>query len=120
MTTEPKPDTAALAAELIATFANNVHDLEKALEIAKIQLSPGYVFVWPQYWLGVAFTDNGLVRGTGVAGATITHGKDRRVITNGHGDKAILMPVREALEGALAHAVQIRDQFAVASTIKRG
>jgi hypothetical protein len=99
------------AAEVISAMIANVNDLENALVIAKMQRAPGFVFVWPQYWLGAKVTYD-QCRAVGVHQATITHKADKRVFTNGKGEKAVLMNVREALEGALAHAVKVHADFA--------
>jgi hypothetical protein len=99
-------DTKNAAAEILTSFANNITDLKAAIEIAKIQRAPGYVFVWPEYWLGVAASGT-KSQAVGIHRATITHKADKRVFTNGKGEQAVLMDVREALEGALAHALQV-------------
>jgi hypothetical protein len=103
-----KTDTAALAAEMLATLANNVADTKAALEIAKMQPSPGFVFVWPEYWLGILVQKDGRSQAVGVWRATVTHRADKRVFTNGHDKKAVLMPLVEALEGALTHGLAVQ------------
>ena len=101
------------AAEVIATMLDNVEDLRSALDAAKIIREPGYVFVWPEYWLGVYVTASKTAcQAVSVHRATITHKADHRVFTNGKGEQAKLMPLREALEGALAHAIAVHADFA--------
>jgi hypothetical protein len=104
-------ETAAAAAEVIATMLDNVERLKAAITICDLQLNPGYVFVWPEYWLGVCVKGD-QSRACGVDQATITHRADRRVFTNGKGEQASLMPLRRALEGALAHAVKVHADIA--------
>jgi hypothetical protein len=93
----------AAIAEVTETFNSNIEALKAAIEIAKMQPAPGFVFVWPKYWLGV-LVDGERSQAVRIDRATITHKADRRVFTNGAGVKAVLMPTLEALEGALAHS----------------
>jgi hypothetical protein len=104
-------DTKALAADLLATMLNNVEQTKAAIKICDLQTNPGFVFVWPEYWLGVYVT-NGKVRAVAIDAATITHRNDRRVFTNGKDEAAVLMPLREALEGALAHVTKVYEDLA--------
>lgn len=95
------------AADILATLANNVASTKRALEIAKIQPTPGFVFVWPEYWLGI-LVEGDKSRAVGISHATIVRRTDKRAFTNGHGEQAILMNVIEALEGALAHGIAVQ------------
>ena len=106
-----KIDAAAAATEILTSLTLNVEELEKALQIAKQQINPGYVFVWPEYWLGVRLVAGGKVNGCRLDQGFVTHRADRRVFTNGHGVQAVLMPLVRALEGALAHGIEVRTQL---------
>jgi hypothetical protein len=99
------------AAEVIATMLDNVERLKAAITICDQQLNPGFVFVWPEYWLAARVTE-GRCQACGVDQATITHRADRRVFTNGKGEQATLMPLRRALEGALEHAIKVHADIA--------
>ena len=113
MTTMTKTELTAAAAEVLATFANNVEALKTAIAVCDLQPNPGHVFVWPQYWLGVYVTASKTgCQAVAMNRATIVRKEDKRVFTNGHGEKAVLMPTREALEGALAHALKVQADMA--------
>jgi hypothetical protein len=112
-TTMTKTELTAAAAQIISTMNDNVASLKAAIEVAKLQPAPGFVFVWPQYWLGVYVTaSKAACQAVAMNRATVTHKGDRRVFTNGHGEKAVLMPLREALDGALAHALAVQADMA--------
>ena len=96
-----KTELTAAAAAVLSTFADNVASLKAAIEVAKLQPAPGYVFVWPQYWLGVYVT------ASKTACQAVAMNR-----ANGHGEKAVLMPLREALDGALAHALAVQADMA--------
>jgi hypothetical protein len=101
------------AAAVLSNMLDSIDSLKAAVEVAKIQPAPGYVFVWPEYWLGVYVTaSKATCQAVSVNRATITHKADKRVFTNGKGEQAVLMDVREALDGALAHAIAVHADFA--------
>jgi hypothetical protein len=97
-----------IVSELLSTLHNNVVETKDALRTAKLTRDPGFVWVWPQYWLAVKLLDNGQTRGVGVAHATVTSSYDKRVFTNGKDEAAVLMPLIGALEGALKHGLEVQ------------
>jgi len=99
------------AADILSTMLSNVETLEKALAVAKTLHEPGYVFVWPTYWLAVRTAKDGM-NACSVDKAFITHKADHRIFTNGHGEQAVLMPLVRALEGALTHGIAVHADFA--------
>jgi hypothetical protein len=100
------------AAAVISNMLDNVEELKSAIAVCDLHPNPGYVFVWPEYWLGVYVTGSKTAcYAVGVQRATIVRKEDKRVFTNGKGEQAVLMPTREALEGALAHAIAVHADF---------
>jgi hypothetical protein len=91
--------------EIRNAFNLNIAELEAALK----QGVKGYIYVWPQYWLGVQVSVDGKPQACRVDHATVCRSNFRAHFTNGRGEAATLMDRQHAIRCALTAA---RDQLA--------
>jgi hypothetical protein len=93
-------------ARVLKTLRNNIHDIEQALRDGRT----GCVYFWPEHCLAVRMLSEGQITTT-VPGATIVKRNDGRTFSNGHGQRAVLVDRREALQRSLDHARKLLTVF---------
>jgi len=108
--------TASAFAEVMEVLDANVAELEQAL-LASSATDGMFIYCWPEYWLGA--TLQRAPRAVPVDRAAIVNGTGPlKRIVNGKGLPAQRISRHAALEGALKHARQVRDDLRAQLEVK--